>query len=116
MQYITYDEYVNIGGKLDVAAFDRYSIRAFSRINQRTQGRIKEDSITIEVKHLCRDMIDYLALNDVSKVKLSSASQSMGGVSESESYVVKSASDMDADIENMFSDYLSHELLYRGCL
>lgn len=116
MQYITYDEYINIGGRLDVTAFDRYSIRAFSRIKQRTQDRIKEDSITVEVKHLCRDIIDYLAQYDVLKANLSSASQSMGGVSESESYVIKSASDMEVDIEDMFSDYLSHELLYRGCL
>lgn len=115
MQYITYDEYENLGGVLDVTAFNRYSVRAFGRITQRTQGRIGEDNITAEVKNLCRDLIEYFANNDVVKQKISSASQSMGGVSESESYVVKTSSDIENDIEEMFRDYLPPELLYRGC-
>ena len=123
MEYITYDEYKEIGGVLDVAAFNRYSVRAFSIITKATHERMfAMVELPNEVKHLCRDVIEYLSNNATQEKALSGASQSQGGTSESESYVVKTSKDVAEDIDTMIFDYLSTIkddkgvlLLYRGC-
>lgn len=122
-EYLTFDEYKEIGGVLDSAAFDRYSVRAFSRINQETHNRVSQmGSVPDAVKHLCRDLIEYMSNNLSQDKAISSVSQSQGGASESESYVNKTADDMDNDISNLIYDYLASltddrgtPLLYRGC-
>ena len=123
MQYLTYEEYIKIGGILDLAAFDRYSLRAFLRISAETHNRIeKMDAVPDAVKHLCRDVIEYMHNNLNQDKAISSVSQSQGGASESESYAVKSGKDVDEEIEMLIYDYLATinddngtPLLYRGC-
>lgn len=123
MEYITYDEYQKIGGVLDSAAFERYSMRAFSKIRQETHGRIENmKSVPNEVKQLSRDLIEYMFYNLKSEKTIISASQSQGGSSESESYQNKTSLDIDNEISELIYDYLSAmmddngtPLLYRGC-
>ena len=123
MEYITYDKYKEIGGVLDLAAFSRYSLRASSRIRQETYGRIdKMSAVPNEVKHLCRDLIEYMNNNLNQDKAITSESQSQGGASESVSYVNKDASDVEKEINNIIYDYLASvtddngtPLLYRGC-
>ena len=123
MLYLEYDEYIEYGGGLEPTAFDRYSVRATSRIRHATFGRIdRMEVIPIEVKHLCRDVIEYLHNNSSVEKQVISASQSQGGVSESETYSSKSLAEKDADIENLIEEYLASvvddmnvPLLYRGC-
>ena len=124
MEYLTYDKYKEIGGNLDSAAFDRYSVRAFSRIAQETHNRIDAMAeVPEEVKHLCRDIIEYMHNNLNQDKPLSSTSQSQGGVSEGEVYVYIKPSEHEVHILDIISDYLSSvtddtgtPLLYRGCL
>lgn len=125
MNYLTYEEYSELGGILDdPTAFERFSIRAFSRVAQETHGRIDAMAeIPIQVKHLCRDLIEYMHNNLNQEKALASASQSQGGATESESYVNKTSFDIDKDIEAIIFDYLSTlkddegtPLLYRGCV
>ena len=124
MNYITYDKYVEVGGILDSAAFERYSMRAFSRISQETHNRINAMKIVPgEVLHLCRDLIEYLHNNVNQDKSVLSESQSQGGASESVSYINKSTSDIEKEIEDMICDYLASvsddngtPLLYRGCM
>ena len=123
MNFITYDEYSVIGGVLDVAAFERYSARAFSKITTETHGRIASmASVPNEVKHLCRDLIEYLFYNVKQEKAIASTSQSQGGASESESYTNKTSKDIEDDIDGLIYDYLASvvddngtPLLYRGC-
>ena len=122
-EYITYDEYVELGGVLKPATFDRYSTRAFSRVAQETQNRIDAmDIIPMAVKHLCRDLIDYMNNNMNQDKALSSTSQAQGGTSESEVYVYIKPSEHEAYISDIIFDYLGSleddkgtPLLYRGC-
>ena len=123
MIYLTYEEYSNIGGICDVTAFNRFSDRAFSIIDNATHNRIEYMAdIPQRAKALCRDLVEYLARNDTTEIAVTSRSQSAGGVSESESYVTKTNVELQADIDNMIADYLMAEtddngtpLLYRGC-
>jgi hypothetical protein len=123
MKYLTYDEYIEMGGILEPAAFDRYSVRAFSRIAQETRRRIDTmQSVPLEVKYLSRDLIEFMSYNLTQEKTVVSASQSQGGASESESYANKNYYDIDREIDGMIYDYLATVtddegtlLLYRGC-
>ena len=123
MIYLTYEEYSNMGGVLDLTAFNRFSDRAFGIVDNATHNRIEYMAeVPQRVKALCRDLVEYLARNDTTEIAVTSRSQSAGGVSESESYVTKTADDMYGDIQNMIYDYLLNvtddngtPLLYRGC-
>lgn len=123
MIYLTYEEYSNMGGVLDLTAFNRYIDRACGIIDNATHNRIEcMAEVPQRAKALCRDLVEYLARYSTSDMVVSSRSQSAGGVSESESYATKTADDIYGDIQNMIYDYLLNvtddngtPLLYRGC-
>ncbi len=103
MQYLTYDEYKEIGGELGLTAFNRNIDRACAMIDIRTQSRLEcFENIPQIVKIVCADLVGYIATNTVEKPIISSKSQSAGGVSESESYVTKTAEDYIADLDRIF--------------
>ena len=124
MIYLTYEQYKEIGGVLDLTAFNRNIDRACGIIDNATHNRIEcMAEVPQRAKALCRDLVEYLARNDTIEKTVTSRSQSAGGVSESESYANKTADDVYGDIQNMLYDYLGNEkddkgtpLLYRGAL
>ena len=124
MTYLTYEEYTEIGGTLDLTAFNRNIDRACGVIDNATHNRIEcMADVPQRAKALCRDLVEYLARNDTAEIAVTSRSQSAGGVSESESYATKTADDVYGDIQNMIYDYLLNvvddngtPLLYRGCM
>lgn len=102
MQYLTYEEYSEIGGTLDLAAFNRSIDRACVMIDNRTQSRLEcFEELPQIVKVVCSDLVDYISTNTVEKT-VTSKSQSAGGVSESESYATKTAEDYSADLDRIF--------------
>ena len=124
MIYLTYGEYSAMGGICDLTAFNRNIDRACGIIDNATHNRIEcMSEVPQRAKALCRDLVEYLARYSTSDMVISSRSQSAGGVSESESYVTKTDTELQVDIDNMIADYLMAEtddngtpLLYRGCL
>lgn len=122
MQYLTYEEYTEIGGTLKETAFNRNIDRVCGFLANETHKRIDGmRDIPQEVKACCRDLLDYVA-TVTNERGVTSKSQSAGGVSESESYATKTADDVYGDIQNMIYDYLLNvtdyngtPLLYRGC-
>lgn len=124
MQYLTYEQYKNIGGLYDITAFNRSVVRACSIIDNSTHKRIEAmNEVPQQAKELCRDLIDYMSVNSVAEKSVTSRSQSAGGVSESESYSEKTIGDMYEYMNNLVYDYLASvnddkgtPLLYRGAL
>lgn len=122
MQYLTYEEYKEIGGLYDTTAFNRNIVRACGIIDQATFKRIeKMQEVPQQAKELCRDLVDYLVDNFNVSGQVSSVSQSVGGVSESKGFVVRSVEEKANDINDMIKDYLllvnndkGTPLLYRG--
>ena len=123
MKYLSYEEYINMGGVLDIAVFQRNIDRACLMIDRRTQGRLADFSeIPYEAKCLCRDLVEYISETAVNKT-ITSKSQSVGAVSESESYATKSAEDFAYDLDRLFEEYLTEvktkngiSVLYRGAM
>lgn len=103
MTYLTYEEYSNMGGVLDLAAFNRNIDRACAMIDVRTQSRLEEfEEIPQIVKVVCRDLVDYISANSVEKPIVTSKSESAGVISESISYATKTAEDYSADLDRIF--------------
>lgn len=125
MQYLTYEEYTEIGGEnmLDLTAFNRNIDRACAMIDIRTQSRLEAfESIPQIVKIVCGDLVSYIANNTVDKSVVTSRSQSAGGVSESESYATKTAEDFANDLDKIFEPLAlvktknGISILYRGAM
>lgn len=124
MQYLKdHQEYLEIGGLCDATAFNRNIDRACLMIDGRTKSRLKGFSaIPYEAKCLCRDLVEYITEYTANKT-ITSRSQSVGAVSESESYAVKSADDFAYDLDRLFEEYLSEvktgngvPVLYKGAM
>ena len=123
MQYLTYDEYISMGGELNETAFLRHIDRACAMIDIRTQSRLEAfESIPQIVKIVCADLVGYIATNSVEKPIVASKSQSAGGVSESESYATKTADDYANDLDRIFEPLAvvktknGISLLYKGAM
>lgn len=122
MLYLTYDEYVEIGGTLDYTAFTRNIDRACGFVDSQTFNRIKRMSAVPRMAKACvRDLVEYVANNFVNTKSVTNRSQSAGGVSESESYSVKSIDVLNSEMLDIVYSYLSSELdddgvplMYRG--
>lgn len=123
--YLTYDEYQEMGGTLEKAAFDSFAFRAKGIIDKYTYSRLAKDSnIPYEVK---RVMFDLISIQSEQKKALDlrgiALSQSNDGVSES-----RSAMPLDAIYTSLekqmgeiltqgltgVTDFKGHRLLYRG--
>lgn len=123
MQYLTYEEYIEIGGVVEMTAFNRNIDRACGVIENATYGRVEQmTEIPRQVKACCRELVEYLA-NNGAKGNISSKSQSAGGVSESVSYTNKTIEDIENECANIIFDYLGSvktekgtPLLYRGAM
>ena len=124
MRYIEYQEYLGIGGICDATAFNRNIDRACGIIDNATHNRIENmKEIPQRAKALCRDLVEYLANDFGSSKQVSNHSQSAGGVSESESFAIRSIEERAVEIDDMVKDYLLNEvddngtpLLYRGAM
>ena len=124
MQYLTYEKYTEIGGTLDLTAFERNIDRACAIVDSHTQNRLQSVlEVSRSVKACVRDLVEYLANNMSSGKAVTSKSQSAGGVSESESYATKTTDEINFETLNIVYDYLATEkddygtpLLYRGAM
>ena len=123
MLYLTYEEYKSMGGELEEAAFNRNIDRACAMIDIRTQSRLEEFAdIPQIVKTVCADLVSYITKNTVEKPSVTSKSQSAGGVSESESYAVKTVDDFASDLDRIFEPLAvvktknGISILYRGAM
>ena len=124
MQYLTYEEYTEIGGTLDLTAFSRSIDRVCGFIDLHTQSRLQSVlEVSQRVKACVRDLVEYLASNISNGKAVTSKSQSAGGVSESESYATKTNDEINCEMFNIVYDYLATEkddrgtpLMYRGAM
>lgn len=118
MKYLTYEEYKQMGGTLDEAAFSRFAMGAEQIIRRYTFGRVdKMQSVPDAVKWLVFELVDTTRQKSDGTDKLTS--ESVG--SWSRSYQVQTDAEAKAEANEMIKNYLMHEvddngvpLLYLG--
>ena len=119
MRYLTYIEYVSLGGTLEETAFNRYEFMAEKEIDRETFNRIRAlNEAPGAVKMLTNELIGINAQIDMSKQKVTS--ESVGKWSKS--YADTGKEDYEKGKTALIISYLSGEtdgngipLLYRGC-
>lgn len=125
MKYLTYEEYVDLGGTNDETLFNLNITRTFAIVDRYTQSRIQGMAVVPDrVKTLCRDLVDYLISNiKLAEKTVSSKSESAGTVSESVTYSVKSEEYITFEIDELVYDHLymltddnGTPLLYKGAM
>lgn len=130
--YLTYEDYLRMGGTLDEINFDNFEFQAEAQINYATFGRLKGDTtIPEEVKRLTFYLVGLM--------EKKAAAFSLGkGSSNSDAYITSQSNDgvsasynglaptdlielCKADFLNAIRSYLEgvtneagHKLLYRG--
>lgn len=89
--YLTYDEYISMGGTTSVNEFDDYEFEAEALINYVTFNRLKKDStFPVELKRLMKYIIDLVAKKAAS---LSLGSAVSGSVAGSELHITNQSND-----------------------
>lgn len=109
--YLTYDEFVNMGGTLDKAAFNQLNRKSEYLINAQGNGKTGErisllSPLPQAVKDCTFDLIMHLSENKFDGSKIQSESQSLGGQSESFSYTTLNKSEATEETNNIIFDYL----------
>ena len=113
--YLTFDEYKQLGGSLDEAAFNKYAYAAKAKIDYETHGRITVPSEA--VKQCMIRLIEIFEKSDVTKDGV--ASFSHDGLSQT--FTKPTAEEFDGSASKVIKEYLAYEtdengvpLLYRG--
>lgn len=119
MAYLTFNEYMEMGGNVSESAFNRYEFMAEKEIDRETFSRIKTlTSIPKAVKMLVYELVQINAKSDVSEDRVTS--ESVGDWSKT--YADVKEDGFKTSKTSLILSYLSEEtdengtpLLYRGC-
>lgn len=124
--YLSYAEYVVMGGTLDDTAFIPLERKARYLINAQASGRCGDRIAELTelpecVKECVFELVSFGSANNVTDKQIASESQSQGGASESLSYVTRTDSEIEKQEESIVHDFLYGggygHLLYKGaCL
>lgn len=125
--YLLYSEYVAYGGNLSEAAFNRVEFKARKIVDQKTFGRLKNETVISEpVKRLMFELVNTIRNLDTEGIDYQPliASESNDGYSISfYSGSIMTIEQKQKIISNMIDEYLADEvdsngtpLLYCGAL
>lgn len=127
--FLDYNEYVSLGGTLEQSAYFIFSREAEYLIRSQAAGQTGErldklinaqGGVPQPIKDCVAALVDVLAVNSNSEKQIASTSQSLGGQSESISYVTKTTSEIHDDCMDIIHKYFTGgglgKLLYLGGL
>ena len=118
MNYLTYDEYLQYGGTLEEAAFNRLSYKASRKIDRRTFNRLHNDTeIGEPVKRLMFELIGVIGNNDSTAEGYTPLISSEGNDGYSISYATGSIMTLemaDKKVDELIEEYLQFEKAQNG--
>nr|DAT78173.1 MAG TPA: Head Tail Connector Protein [Caudoviricetes sp.] len=121
MPYITYSEYVELGGSADQTTFSSLIYTVEAKLNYYTNNRLNRlDEIPRNVKMLCTKLVDTCNNAQVGQKDVSLSSYNNGiesfGYSAGVSNSAGGSTGIDNVLYQMIKEFLSEnpELLYRG--
>lgn len=123
--YLEYNEYLQMGGTLDCAAFNVFERKAEYTVKAQVNGKVgmrlsKLDTVPLNIKDCIFELVEHFSSNNFDGSDIQSESQSQGGLSESVTYARLNKEQSDSEVENIINTYLSTlyindvSILYRG--
>lgn len=112
MERLSYEEYVSLGGKVDIDSFPTLLLDCEIYLDRITVGKINNTPFTQSVKRLVVNCIEVLQENNETNASIASYSDGIESISYNTSEMGEKPT--ESKIYDLCRLYLPSEVMYRG--
>lgn len=112
MEHLSYEEYVSLGGKVDIDSFPTLLLDCEIYLDKITMSKINNTHFTPSIKRLIVKCIEVLQANNEANASISSYSDGIESISYNTTEIGEKPT--ESKIYSLCRLYLSPELMYRG--
>lgn len=112
MEHLSYEEYVSLGGKVDIDSFPTLLLDCEIYLDKITMSKINNTPFTPSIKRLVVKCIEVLQENNEADASISSYSDGIESISYNTSELGEKPT--ESKIYSLCRLYLPPELMYRG--
>lgn len=112
MEHLSYEEYVSLGGKVDIDSFPTLLLDCEIYLDKITMSKINNTQFTPSIKRLIVKCIEVLQANNEADASISSYSDGIESISYNTSEMGEKPT--ESKIYSLCRLYLPPELMYRG--
>lgn len=112
MEHLSYEEYVSLGGKVDIDSFPTLLLDCEIYLDKITTSKINNTHFTPSIKRLIVKCIEVLQANNEADASISSYSDGIESISYNTSEIGEKPT--ESKIYSLCRLYLPPELMYRG--
>lgn len=112
MEHLSYEEYVSLGGKVDIDSFPTLLLDCEIYLDKITMSKINNTPFTPSIKRLIVKCIEVLQENNEANASISSYSDGIESISYNTTEIGEKPT--ESKIYSLCRLYLPPELMYRG--
>lgn len=112
MEHLSYEEYVSLGGKVDIDSFPTLLLDCEIYLDRITMSKINNTPFTPSIKRLIVKCIEVLQENNEANASISSYSDGIESISYNTTEIGEKPT--ESKIYSLCRLYLPPELMYRG--
>lgn len=112
MEHLSYEEYVSLGGKVDIDSFPTLLLDCEIYLDKITMSKINNTPFTPSIKRLMVKCIEVLQANNEADASISSYSDGIESISYNTTEIGEKPT--ESKIYSLCRLYLPPELMYRG--
>nr|DAR86710.1 MAG TPA: Head Tail Connector Protein [Caudoviricetes sp.] len=112
MEHLSYEEYVSLGGKVDIDSFPTLLLDCEIYLDKITMSKINNTHFTPSIKRLIVKCIEVLQENNEANASISSYSDGIESISYNTTEIGEKPT--ESKIYSLCRLYLPPELMYRG--
>ena len=112
MEHLSYEEYLGLGGKVDIDSFPTLLLDCEIYLDKITMSKINSTPFTSNIKRLIVKCIEVLQENNEANASISSYSDGIESISYNTAEIGEKPT--EAKIYNLCRLYLPSGLMYRG--
>ena len=112
MEHLSYEEYVSLGGKVDIDSFPTLLLDCEIYLDKITMSKINNIHFTPSIKRLIVKCIEVLQVNNEADASISSYSDGIESISYNTTEIGEKPT--ESKIYSLCRLYLPSELMYRG--
>lgn len=112
MEHLSYEEYVSLGGKVDIDSFPTLLLDCEIYLDKLTMGKINSTPFTTSIKRLIVKCIEVLKENNETNASIASYSDGIESISYNTAEMGEKPT--ESKIYDLCKLYLPSEVMYRG--